>query len=224
MQKQFSDKSEAIILQKAAESLESKRSVRCKRWMTRRSPGFRFVLVTAWIATAYNLIVFLATTIGLWLQCADDPAYTSDARTATICVALIAVSALLLAFKKHFAASAASVLFAVFYLINSRALWMNRVFYNSRQVESVYIFIPFTLIALVCAIYVITVCSAEKLTLRAEYRRIVDKITNTYAARGEVTTAEQWDEYVRLYTEPDTGRKEKRSVRDKARKARKEKK
>ena len=219
MRSHFSEKSEALLCQRVNESLLQKRSELTRAWLFKGGPGYKAAVVLSWIAAAYNLIVFLAQTFGLWLMAADSPLYIADARTITICSGLIAVSIILLVFKKHVLASVATVAFGVFYLINSRSLWLDDVVINTKQITSIYIFIPFTLIALAAALFIIITVAVDKLQFKAEYNRLIDKIIRTYSASGdEVTTEEQWEERIKQYVEPAEHKKPKKSLRAKARK------
>ncbi len=219
MHNRFSDKSEALLRDRVIKNLDEKRSGFSSKFLTTTGNGFKIAVIIAWVANIYNLIMFLAQTFGFWLLATDNPVYTADARNITICVVLIAIATILMALKLNFSASVATTIFAIFYLVNSFALWTSEVIYSSKMVTAKYLYVPSTFIALAIAVYFMAIIILTKVQFKTEYNRLIDKITSTYPSKeGEVTTAEQWEEYISNYMEPTEHKKPKKSLRSKTRK------
>ena len=215
MKNNFSQKSDALLKQKAKDELLFYRSDFADKWLHKGGSFFRFAVVLTWIVGIYNTVMFSAQTLGFWFVAADNSALVSDARNATIILALIVIYLVLLFFKKHLPSSIVALIFGVFYLANT-SLWTDEVVHESDKLTTTFLYIPATLLTLIPAIYMIATIVADKIQFNRTYNKIVEKIIATYPTNdGEVTTEEEWDRRIEEYITPAIHEKPKKSLRKK---------
>lgn len=216
MKNNFSEKSDLMLKEKTNKELLSIRSDFSQEWMHKGGKFFKIAVVIAWIVGIYNLIMFVAQTLGFWIVAADNTSLVSDARNATIIMILIVIYLVLLFFKKHFPSAVVTVIFSIFYLANT-SLWTDEIVHESNRLTTAYLYIPATLLALIPAIYMLVTIITDKIEFKRTYNKIVEKIIATYPSKpGEVTSLDEWDRRIEEYITPAKHQKPKKSVRKKA--------
>ena len=215
MKNNFSEKSDALLKQKTTDEMLFYRSDFADKWLHKGGLLFKFAVILAWIVGIYNAVMFSAQTLGFWFVAADNSALVSDARNATIILALVVIYLVLLFFKKHLPSSVVSLVFGVFYLANT-SLWTDEVVHESNKLTTAYLYIPATILAMLPAIYMLVTIVADKIEFSHTYNKIVEKIIATYHNKeGEVTTEEEWDRRIEEYVTPAKHQKPKKSLRKK---------
>lgn len=218
MAQQFSDKSEALLTQKAQQKISMRRSQTNQKWLHIDGLGYKISTVLIWISGIYNIVVFLSQFMGFWLKViSNEDNYRGDMRNAGICCLLIASAIVLMALKKKFASSVASIAFVLFYGANvtlkSTAI--------DGQTTFRFIFIPSSLIMLLAAAFIFVTVICDKVELKRAKDAIIEKIIRQHtSSNGEVTTEAQWQQYIDEYINPVTPEKQKKSIRVRSQKAR----
>jgi len=215
MKNNFSKKSDALLRQKTTDEILFYRSDFADKWLHKGGLLFKIAVIIAWIAGIYNAVMFSAQTLGFWFVAADNSALVSDARNASIILALVVIYLVLLYFKKHLPSSIVALVFGVFYLSNT-SLWTDEVVHESSKLTTAYLYIPATILAMLTAIYILATVIADKVQFSRTYNKIVEKIVATYHSNdGEVTTEEEWDRRIEEYVTPAKHQKPKKSLRKK---------
>lgn len=217
MAQQFSDRNEALLTQKAQQKISIRRSQTNQKWLHVDGLGCKISTALVWISGIYNLVVFLSQFMGFWLKVvSNEDNYKGDMRNAGICCLLIAAAIVLMALKKKFASSVASIAFVLFYGANvtlkSTAI--------DGQTTFRFIFIPSSLIMLFAAAFIFVTVICDKIELKRAKDAIIEKIIRQHpSSNGDVTTEAQWQQYIDEYVNPVTPEKQKKSLRVRSQKA-----
>lgn len=216
MSRQFSETSEQLLKKMASDRLNEMRSDANKKYLHQSGKLFTVCLVFAWISAIYNAVIFLAQYIGFQLNAMDNTIYVPDARNAGICCLLLVAATVCLIFKKYTPSSVLSLAFAAFYFVNSTFRSTAIVGEKAR----IAMFVPAIIILALTSVYMLITVITDKIAFRRSYNRLIDKIVATYpTSPDEVTTAEQWDRYIKEYSLPAVHEKPKKSLRRKAEKS-----
>jgi hypothetical protein len=219
--KQFSTKSEALLNKMTLERINNSRSDFGSVYLHTGGRFYKTAVVFSWIASIYNLLIFLAQFFGFWFKSMDSAVYKSDARNAGICCILLVIGLIMLIIKKPLPYAVASVVFSLFYFINS-TFWsqITEVITSTSDIKRILLFVPSTLLMAVCALYIIITYITDRIEYKRSYSKLVDKIIATYpSSDGSMTTEEQWENYIEQYSEPAVHEKPKRSLKAKKCKA-----
>ncbi len=211
MKSYLSKKAETMLKEHATSAMEEKSTV----FSYKSGKVFKFGVVLAWLAAIYNVIMFTAQVLGLWINAADNSAFVADARNASIILLFIIAGLVLLYFKKFFISSACTLFFGTFYLINS-SLVSSEVVHESTRLTATYMYVPATVIAMVVALYLLLAVLVYNINFNRTYNKILGKIvaTNPTSESG-ITNEAEWEERIEKYFAPTIHEKPKKSLRKK---------
>lgn len=222
MANQIFDSGRSRLLKRAEENIIATKSV-----LLPTHKLFDVTKVVAVILAVANFVLMLATLFSLMLNLANTnkslnkyTIYVYNFRTTVILLVLIILSVIFIKFKKYILAGVFGFLEALI-LISNQSLDFILLDNNLR------IFLMFTLPTALfglCALYIIISSAIYKFRVKKEYDDLTRRLIATYSSRsdGEITTEEQWNAYIDEFLSEPVHAKPKKSLRQKARKSKKE--
>lgn len=183
-------------------------------------------VVVTYLFGIFYIIMMLATLIGLLLIKGDvDPSapvyadVVNDTRLTAVCLVLIGAAIIFQRFHKYIVSGSLIVLQTVLFLPNQA---LDKIFAEGAWKRLVLFTLPNVLLA-IAAIYMIVTIVCERVAIKRTYNDFVRRIQATHTNNdGEITTQEQWDEYVEEFLSEPVHLKPKKSLRKKAQKKAKE--
>ncbi len=222
MKTQFSVKSEQMLREMTLKRIKDVRSNFSNKCLHVDGRYYKIAVVISYITAVYNFVVFLAQLLGAYFLTLDTKSeefleFWQNNLYNFIIASIIMLGALIALFiKKRLAYSAFTIIFTLFYFINSSFL---EYYIQQNQIDRLYIFLPTIILMTLCAIYMIITHITDLIEYKHAYNKLVDKIIATHPAKaGEITSEAQWEEYIKEYSEPAVHAKPKKSLRNKKRK------
>lgn len=179
-------------------------------------------IVMIYIFGIFYIIMMLATLIGLiFIKWDVDPSssgYTTlvyDTRLTAVCLVLMGAAIIFNIFHKYIVSGSLIVLQTVLFLPNQA---LDKIFVEGTWKQIILFTLPNVLLA-ISAIYMIITVTCERVAIKRTYNDFVRRIQATHTNYdGEITTQEQWDEYVDEFLSEPVHLKPKKSLRKKAQK------
>ncbi len=224
MKEQFSTKSEQMLREMTEKRINSNRSEFSSKYLHIGGRLYKLATVLSYIAVIYNLIIFLAQSIGAYFNMIDFEIYNADKfaqaqndlRNFIIISIILILATVMLIMKKRILYACFALIFTVFYFVNSTFV---DIITSKSEITRLIIFIPAIAIMTICALYMLITCIKDYIEYKHAYTKLVDKIVATHPTKdGEITTATQWESYIEQYSEPTVHTKPKKSLRAKRRK------
>lgn len=228
MKEKFSTKSEQLLRQMTNSRINESRTEFGAKNLHVGGRYYKIATVLSYITAIYGLIVFLAQLIGAYFSMLDFKIYNedkfsqaqNDLRNCAIISVLLLVAIIALVIKKRFLYSIISLVFTVFYFVNST---FAQIITSKAEITRLIIFIPAIGVMTACAVYLLVTHIIDRIEYRRAYTKLVDKIIATYPnTDGEMTTEKQWEHYIEQYNEPTVHERPKKSLRIKNRKVKAE--